>query len=38
MVLREIVEELRSQRENSLDVIYRDEDIEAVPEESDNGV
>jgi hypothetical protein len=33
MDLRELVEELRRQRENSLDIICRDEDIEAIPDE-----
>jgi len=32
MDLRELVEELRRQRENSLDIICRDEDIEAIPD------
>jgi hypothetical protein len=30
--LRELVEELRRQRENSLDIICRDEDIKAIPD------
>jgi hypothetical protein len=33
MDLRELVEELRRQRENSLDIICRDEDTEAIPDE-----
>jgi hypothetical protein len=33
MDLRELVEELRKQRENSLDIICKDEDIEAIPDE-----
>jgi|GEM_PF-5085713 len=32
MDLRELVEELKRQRENSLDVICWDEDIEAIPD------